>query len=96
MRFFYQNVAVYLRCSFMLDRFNNFDIHTVFLVNIYIYKYDAYTVLFVPKLGLVVTNHVHEFYSFNFDITAVILVIISFIIIIALKESFYNNRRQLR
>ena len=51
-----------------LNRFNNFDTHSVFLVSIYIYiyKHDAYTVLFVPKLGFMVTNHMGEFYGFNY------------------------------
>ena len=31
----------------------------------FIYKHDSYTVLLVPKLGLVVTNDVREFYSFD-------------------------------
>ena len=29
-------------------------------------KHDAYTVPLEPKLGLVVTNHVREFYSFDY------------------------------
>lgn len=29
-------------------------------------KHNAYTVLFVSKLELVVTNHICEFYSFNY------------------------------
>ena len=54
-----------------------------------IYKHDAYTVLFVSKLGLVVTNHICEFYSFNYyRYHAVIFVIISFIIIIVPKVFF--------
>ena len=29
-------------------------------------KHDAYTVPLEPKLGLVVTNHIREFYTFDY------------------------------
>ena len=32
-----------------------------------IHKHDSYTILLVPKVGLVVTNHVREFYIFDDD-----------------------------
>ena len=65
-----------------------------------IHKHDFYTVLLVPRLGLVVTNHVCELYSFDcyyyyyyyyyYYQSLITLGIIIIIIIIAPKVFSYN------
>ena len=56
-------------------------------------KHDAYTVLFVPKLGLVVITFLNFTVLINIDIILVIFVTISFIVITAPNVFFYNYRR---
>ena len=64
-------------------------------------KHDECTVLLVPQLGLVITNHVREFFLFLIIITIIIIILVIFaiiniIIIIAPKVFFYNDRLLLR